>query len=147
MIRLDVDAVDHFAFEDLDAFEVKFMALCTHGVAFDDHKGAEYPVVEASVGVDPSGSPSYELVSPYSLGHRDAFMHLLREGDEIVLVDFKVGLLDILVLLIVGDDEVGVVHDFVWLAVGLGEFLVVNVQGLAFEKVVVELLLQLLVVL
>lgn len=145
LVGLVVDAVDHLALEDLDAFKVEFVALCAHGVALNDHERAEDPMVEAGVSVDPPCSPRDQLVGAHALGHRDAVVYLLREGDEIALIDLEVGLLEILVLLVVGDDELRVVHDLVGLAVGLREALVVYVQGPALEEVVIQLLLQLLV--
>lgn len=64
-------------------------------------------------------------------------MHSLRKADKIPLVDIQVGLLDVLVLLVIGDDEAGVIHDLVGLAVGLGVTLVVDVQRPALEEVLV----------
>lgn len=147
LIGVVVDAVNDLALEDADALEVELVALGAHGVTFDDHEGAEDPVVKPCVGVDPARSPGNQLIGSHALGHCDALMHPFRKAHQVALVDVEVGLLDVLVLLVVGDDEAGVVHDLVGLAVGLGVALVVDVQRPALEEVLVKLLLQLVVVL
>lgn len=147
LVGLVAEPVEHLPLEDPNALEVELVALRAHGVALDDHEGAEDPVVEARVGVDPARGPGDQLVRPHAPRPRDALVDPLGEADQVALVDVQVGLLDVLVLLVVGDDEAGVVHDLVGAAVGLGVALVVDVQWPALEEVRVQLTLQLVVVL
>jgi hypothetical protein len=104
------EAFEHFRLEDLDAFEVEADALCAHGVPLQEHEGAEDPVIESSVNVDPLGHQPHELVSLQTPSDRQSLVDASAERSKVSPVYIQEGFLHVLELLVVGDDEFRPVH-------------------------------------
>lgn len=101
-------------------------------------------MVKASIDIDPLGGFSDYFFRPESLGFGNLLMDGDGKGDEILAIDVEKREFYVLELLLVFDNEAGIVHEIVRLSISFGIFLVVDTKRLALEEVIIELPLELL---